>query len=97
MVKLYVYIYFTKEYVIFIPAWSRLGQAYRNATSSLQSTRQDGLSIKDEQRRLFQGKRPATMCPPKSVKRQKKVTWIHTFVCLASASRVYQSNVPIDR
>ena len=72
--------------------WSRFGLAYRNAISSLYNSRHDHITVRDEQRRLFGGKRSAsTSQAPGSSKRKKIHTWTQKFVCLASTS---DSKVP---
>lgn len=69
----------------FTLVWSRFGRAYERAISSLRSTRSDHRSVREEQRRLFGGKRSATQSQlPGKTKRKKTVSWTAKFVCLSS-------------
>ena len=72
--------------------WSRFGTAYRNAVSSLRNSRRETAS-REEQRRLFAGKRPATSTSQSGgTKKKKLVTWTQKFVCLALTETVKVPN-----
>ena len=72
------------SYVVYIfVVWSRFGQAYQRAVSSLRSARSG--QVREEQRRLF-GKRKNQSQLSGMPKRSKTVKWTHKFVCLSSTS-----------